>query len=113
MTAEEALQIHRNLINEDGQAIKLRRYSGTGAGRVVSIERDTVAFVRTYGKSEIQGSVIQGDQSMITLVDTLTDMLPLTTNDFAVVDGVNYSIKNPIKRVVGGTLIAYELHTEG
>jgi len=113
MTPEEALTSHQVLISENGQPIKLRRYAGNGAARAVSIERNTSAFVRTYGKSEIQGSVIQGDQSMIILVDTLTDMLPLTTNDFAVVEGIEYSIKNPIKRVVGGVLVAYELHTEG
>ena len=113
MSPEEATQMHQSLINENGQAIKLRRYAGNGAARAIVFDLDTQAFVRTYGKSEIMGSVIQGDQSMVTLVDTLTAMLPLTTNDFAVVNGLEYSIKNPIKRVVAGVLIAYELHTEG
>ena len=46
-------------------------------------------------------------------MDDLTSILPVTTNDKLVVAGKEFAIKNPMKRVVGGVLIALEIQAAG
>jgi hypothetical protein len=127
MTADEALESLRALIEENGQLIAIGRYAGTNRDRTDTVTR---AYVRYYGSSELIGTIVQGDQVAIALVDDLSGVLPVTVNDklivdFQVVDGVvtmngnetvggkEFAIKNPMKRVVGGTLIALEIHSKG
>lgn len=131
MNAEAAqlLAQYRDEIGRKGQPIAIGRYTGSGVGRT---RADTVtkAFVRYYRSEELIGTIVQGDQVAIALVDDLVGILPVTVNDklildFEVVDGVativdgatvrgnEFTIKNPMKRVVGGTLIALEIHSKG
>ena len=129
MTADEALASHRSLVGENGQPVAIGRYTVIGAGRA---RTDVVStgFVRNFGSSELTGLIVQGDQKAIVLVDTLAAVLPVTANDwlivgFEVINGVatmvngrvvggkEYAIKNPAKRVVGGVLIALEIHAKG
>lgn len=112
MTAAEALALHQMQINANGQTVSIRRYTGTGPSRTYA-DTATKAYVRNYGSDELIGAIVQGDQRAITLVDTLTSILPVTTNDKLVVGSKEYAIKNPMKRVVGGTLIALEIHAAG
>jgi hypothetical protein len=129
MTAEEALASHRALIDENGQLVAIGRYTGTGPDRPRT-DTPTMAYVRYYASSELKGTIVQGDQVAIVLVDGLSGILPVTVNDklivdFEVIDGVvtmvdgatvrgkEFAIKNPMKRVVGGTLIALEIHSKG
>ncbi|MEH2476244.1 hypothetical protein V1281_002587 [Nitrobacteraceae bacterium AZCC 2161] len=113
MTPADALQMTRNQVNENGQAVAIRRYTGPAGPNRAHDDYPTRAFVRNYGSKELIGSIIQGDQVAITLIDTLGGVLPVTTNDKLVVSGKEYAIKNPMKRVVGGVLIALELQCSG
>jgi hypothetical protein len=129
MTADEALASHKALIDENGQLVAIGRYTGTVPSRT---RTDTVtrAYVRYYGSNELIGTIVQGDQVAIALVDDLSGILPVTVNDKLIVDfqvingvitmdgastvgGKEFAIKNPMKRVVGGTLIALEIHSKG
>jgi hypothetical protein len=112
MTPDEALASHRSLVNENGQPVSIRRYTGTGPSRTFT-DTVTQAFVRNYGSKELIGSIVQGDQVAVTLVDMLSGILPVTTNDKLVVGTKEYAIKNPMKRVVGGVLVALEIHASG
>jgi hypothetical protein len=111
-TADAALLAYREMIGDLGQTVVIRRYTGTGASRPHT-DTATQAYVRNYGSKELIGSIVQGDQVAVTLVDTLSAILPVTTNDKLVVDSKEFAIKNPMKRVVSGTLIALEIHAAG
>jgi hypothetical protein len=111
-TADEVLVAYREMISDLGQPVAIRRYVGTGPSRTHT-DTATMAYVRNYGSSELVGAIAQGDQKAITLVDGLAGILPVLTSDKLVVDGKEFSIKNPMKRVVAGTLIALEIHAAG
>lgn len=111
-SAAEFLEDYLGLIGEEGQDVSIRRYTGTGPTRT-HVDTATTAYVRNYGSDELVGAIVQGDQKAITLVDTLSSILPVTTNDKLVVGSKEYAIKNPMKRVVGGTLVALEIHASG
>lgn len=112
MTPADALSMYQALIDENGQDVAIRRYIGTGPSRTSS-DTVTKAYVRSFGSDELIGSIVQGDQVAIALVDGLSGILPVTTNDKLVVGTKEFAIKNPKKRVVGGTLIALEIHASG
>ncbi len=112
MTPATALELTRALVNENGEAVAIRRYSGVTPARTF-IDTPTTAFVRNFGSTELIGAVVQGDQVAIALVDTLAAILPVTTADFLVVGTKEFAIKNPRKRVVGGVLIGLEIHAKG
>lgn len=111
-TASEALATYREMVSDVGQPVAIRRYTGVGSART-SVDTATKAYVRNYASDELIGAIVQGDQKAITLVDTLSGILPVLTSDFLVVDNREYAIKNPMKRVVGGTLVALEIHAKG
>ena len=112
MTPAEALDLHRTLINENGQDVAIGRYAGTGPSRTRT-DTATKGYVRNYGANELIGSISQGNQVAIVLVDALSGILPVTTNDKLIVGTKEFAIKNPKMRVVGGTLIALEIHAAG
>jgi hypothetical protein len=112
VTPDEALDQHRRLIGEVGETVYVRRFTGSTPART-HVDTETTAYVRNYGSNELIGSITQGDQRAITLVDTLSSILPVTTNDKLVVGTKEFAIKNPMRRVVGGTLIALEIHAAG
>lgn len=112
MTPAEALDSYRRMIGEHGQPVSIRRYSGAGPARTF-VDTATQAYVRNFGSDELLGGIMQGDQRAIALVDDLAPILPVTTNDKLVVGAKEFSIKNPMKRVVAGVLIALEIHATG
>lgn len=113
MTPGEALAMYRRQINENGRAVSIRRYSGTGPSRT-HVDTATRAYVRNYGSDELVGAIVQGDQVAIALVDDLAAILPVRITDKLVIAGeVEKAIRNVRKREVGGTLIALEIHAAG
>jgi hypothetical protein len=122
---------YQRKIAKSGQWIAIRRY-GSGSPRPW-VDTLTRAYVRYYSSKELTGLIVQGDVSAIALVDTLSGILPVTTNDklvtgFAGFDapgttptltgghvsgGKETAIKNPMKRTPSGTLIALEIHASG
>lgn len=111
-TASEALATYREMIADVGQPVVIRRYSGTGPARSY-VDTASTAYVRSYASNELIGSIVQGDQVAITVIDDLGPVLPVTTNDLLVIGGKEFAIKNPMKRVVSGVLIALEIHAKG
>lgn len=103
MTPDEALASHRAMIREIGEDILIRRPG----------EADVTVRARVIGyqPKELIGPIVQGDVKIIVLVDTLGALLPLTTNESAVVRGRVLAIKgvDDNTRRIGGTLIALEL----
>ena len=111
-TASEAVTTYREMVADVGQPVAIRRYTGTGPARS-PVDTATMAYVRYYASNELIGGIVQGDQVAIALVDTLSAILPVTTNDFLVIGAKEHAIKNPMKRVVSGVLIALEIHAKG
>ena len=119
-------------IGKVGQWIAIRRYTGTGPTRTFG-DTLTRAYVRYFASTEMVGTVVQGDLQAIALVDSLTAILPVTTNDRLVTGfygcdnpnepppltsgqitgGKETAIKSAIKRTPGGTLIALVIHAVG
>lgn len=112
MTPDAALAMYRRQVDMHGQPVAIRRYSGTGPARSF-VDTPTQAYVRNFGSDELLGGIMQGDQRAIALVDDLGPILPVTTNDKLVVGAKEFTIKNPMKRVVAGVLIALEIHATG
>jgi hypothetical protein len=131
--AQELLAQYQTKIAKSGQWIAIRRYTGpVGPSRPWT---DTLAraYVRYYSSKELIGSIVQGDVAAISLVDTLGGILPVTTTDKLILgfdgfdvpgttptlvgahvsNGKETTIKNPMKRTPGGTLIAIEIHAAG
>lgn len=114
MTPSEALASHRAFINELGEPVIVRRYSGVGALRT-PIDTASRARVVGYTPAQLVGSIVQGDRLVIMLVDTLGAILPLTTNDSLVIRGREVKIKSidDNTRRVAGVLIALMVHAAG
>lgn len=114
MTADEALAQHRAMINEVGEDIIVRRITGTGP-TPAHTDIVTRARVMGYQPSQLVGAIVQGDRRVIALVDTLSSMLPITTNDKVVVRGKVLAIKSvdDSTRRIAGTLIALEIQCSG
>lgn len=131
--ADELLAQYRSKIAKSGQWIAIRRYTGSPAPNRPFSDTLTRAYVRYYSSKELIGAIVQNDLSAICLVDTLGAILPVTTTDklvtgftgFDVRDatppmtdgktllGKETAIKNPMKRMPEGRLIAIEIHAVG
>lgn len=111
--ADRVLEVYRQQIERLGQTVAIRRYTGTGPART-HVDTATRAYVRNYSSNELVGAIVQGDQVAITLIDDLSGILPINTNDKFVISGEpEKAIKNVRKRRVGDTLIALEIHAAG
>lgn len=111
-----AAEIKRAYAGELKETIGVRRYTGAGASR----PRYDI-YIRgkatPYGTDELVGTVVQGDQRVILLVEDIIAAqmsLPITVNEFVVVKGKQLAIINPAERKApDGTLVAYELQVRG
>jgi hypothetical protein len=108
-------------MEEVGEEIKIRRYFGTGMNRN-KFEVKTLGRLVDYASTELIGTILQGDQKLIVLVDDLETFqfpLPIVKNDKVVVkrNGVEKEINiegpNGNTRRIAGELIAYELQVRG
>jgi hypothetical protein len=114
MTADEALASHRAFINEVGETITIRRFTGSGAPRPKT-DTTTKARVVGYRPEEMLAPITQGDRKVIALVDDLSAILPVVLTDKVVIRGKELAIKaiDDNTRRIGGTLIALELTVGG
>ena len=112
MTPEDMLQSYRSQIAEKGIAISIRRYTGQGTLAVPN-DYPTQGFPRNFDASELVGSIQQGDQTVVILVDSLDAVLPVTNRDKVLIGSKELAIKNVKNRRVGSTLIALELQVAG
>lgn len=96
----------RRAIERVGETIAIRR---------AGVDTNTTARVTRNDASSLAGEAVQGRFHLIALVDTLADLLPITTADAVVVRGRQYQIVavDDNSRRVGGTLIALNIEAEG
>lgn len=114
MNAAEALASLRSFLREVGEDVVVRRYLGTGPART-AIDRVARARVKGYQPSDLVGAIVQGDRKVVILVDTLADLLPLSTTDKLVIRGREAAIKgvDDNTRRIGGVLIGLDLQVAG
>lgn len=117
MTPDAIKSAYRRMMNERGETIIIRRYTGSGENRA-KFDAEAMAVVSGYAPQDLVGSVIEGDRKLIVLAEDLVEAgleLPLTENDKAVVQGRELQIFAPdaSTRRVSGVLIAYELQARG
>lgn len=124
MTPSDALASLRTQMAAHGQAVLIRRYSGTGPTRTKT-ESEVMARLRGAGSATLVGAVVQGKFTAIVINDplasvaagkvALSSLLPLTTNDKLVVSGRELSIEaiDDQSRRLGGTLVGLNLQVTG
>src|SRR5690349_17315080 len=95
MTPSEALASHRAFINEVGETVSIRRFTGgSGASRTYT-DTATTARVIDTGSDTLVSTNRQRKYKLIALVDTLSAILPVTVDDRVVLsDGKVLSILN-------------------
>jgi hypothetical protein len=117
MNVEQLRDTYRRMIDNIGEWIVLRRYTGQGANRP-RFDVNVRAAVRGYGPEELVGSIRQGDREIIILSQDLIDKqfaLPITENDRAVVRGKELAVMAPDDSTIriGPSLIAYKFTGRG
>lgn len=113
MSPEECRATYRQMIDEAGETVLVRRYTGTGQNRPY-FEAAVKARVIGFKPQELIGGLRQGDQRLILLNEDLLNAqfpTPLLDTDKVVVNGREITIQAPDKstRRVAGELIAYDL----
>src|SRR5262249_26314197 len=71
VTPHQAKSAYGRMLDEVGEPVVIRQYSGTGAGRAVSAEATVQARVTEFSPSELVGSIVQGDRNLIVVADDL------------------------------------------
>lgn len=114
MTPSEALDSHRQMLNEIGRDIIIRRWSGPADARVKT-EITTRARVMGYAPEKVVGAVQLGDRKVIALADSLSSLLPLLDSDKVVIDGAEFGIRfiDDQTRRIAGVLVALEIQITG
>lgn len=117
MTPAEVRQSYRENMDAVGETIVIRRYTGTGVGRVPH-NTNVRARVTGYDERELVGTVQQGDRKIIMLVEDLITAgfaVPVTPNDKIVLRGSMISIVtvDDSTRRIQGELVAYEIQARG
>ena len=112
--ADQLLVQYRTKINQIGEDVVFRRFTGSGTPRP---HTDVTAKARVMGyhASELVGPIVQGDRKVIAMAEDLSSLLPITTNDKLVVRGKELAIKSvdDSTRRIGTTLIALTLQVSG
>lgn len=95
-------------------AITIRRYDSSRAWTDYAV----TGYIRVFGGKELVGTIVQGDQMVIVLAESLTQAgfaAPVTTFDKVVGTDRERAILAPIveRKTLDGTLIAYELQVRG
>lgn len=117
MTPDEIRAHYSSFMDEVGETILIRRWYNTG---LVRTKFECEVRARSVGETEdaIVGDLHQGMRRLIVLIEDLERMqfpLPITTNDYVVIDGKQMAIAkcDDQTRRVQGVLIALELSVRG
>ncbi len=117
MTPEFLKAAYRRLIDQVGEVVIIRRYTGSGANRP---HYDTTVKARVIDDVPHVniGTIQQDDKKLILLAEDLATgqiPLPLRNGDKAVIRGKEHNIEkaDDNTRRVQGVLIAYELQCRG
>lgn len=113
MTADQIKAAYARQLKE---TIVIRRYTGAGTVRP-RLDVEARGKATQYGAEELIGTVQQGDQKVIVLVDDLGSRgfaLPVNSNDKVVIAGKEHAIINPgLRKAPDGTPVAYEMQVRG
>lgn len=119
MTPEEVRADYRSAMNEAGETITIRRYTGTGQNRPF-FDADVMARPMGYRPAELVGGIQQGDTKLIVLAEDLIEaQFPLPKSGEkglkAIIGGREKSIEaiDDQTRRIQGVLIAYEMTVRG
>jgi hypothetical protein len=125
MTPAQSLDQHRLMLAEIGEDIEIRRYTGSGASRVVVKRAIIRGRVLGMGSKELVGETVQGTRKIILLNDpdaaiapgnvALAELLPLATTDklfFRNSEVAILGIDDDTRRIAG-VLIALEILVRG
>lgn len=117
MTPDAIKASYRRALDQVGEAVTVRRYSGTGPSRTKTDVAVTGRLLE-YDPAELAGGIEQGDRKLILLAEDIAGggiTLPLTVDDRVVVRGKEMRLLAPddSTRRVAGVLIAYELQVRG
>ncbi|QDP20666.1 hypothetical protein [Bradyrhizobium cosmicum] len=124
MTADEALDMLRRQLDEHGEDVIIRRWSGPANARVST---EAIVRGRPVGlkAEQLVGSIRAGDCKVIVINDpaakvlsgkvALSALLPLTTNDKIEVGGRELAIKYPddMTRRVAGVVTGLDIFAGG
>lgn len=117
MTPAAARSALRRQIAQHGEAVTVRRYSGTGEARS-SADYATTGRVTGYLPDQLAGNLQQGDRKVIMAYEDLAATaiaLPLLITDKLVLRGKELAIKalDDNTRRLAGEIIAYEIGVAG
>jgi hypothetical protein len=117
MTPDSVKASYRSMLDEVGESVLIRRYTGTGANRP-KFDAEVRARVMEFKPAELVGTIQQGDRKLIVLADDLATAqmpLPLRKGDKAVVSGKELNIEgvDDNTRRIAGVLVAIELQVRG
>jgi hypothetical protein len=119
MTPDAARASYRRALDQAGETILIRRYTGAGTSRPQS-SWPVRARVVAYEPKELVGGIVQGDRKLIVLQEDLVaagfpGRIETGPNWKAVVRGVELQIKaaDDNTRRIAGELIAYEIRAGG
>jgi len=117
MTPAETRAAYSLNMDAVGETITIRRFTGTGVGRVAS-DTDVRARVTGYDYRELVGTIQQGDRKVIVLYEDLIGAgfaVPVLPTDKIVLRGTMISIVtvDDSTRRLQGELMAYEIQARG
>lgn len=117
MTPDQVKASYRRAVDEAGETITFRRYTGSGASRP-HFDADLRARVTGYAPDEMVGEIQQGDRKIIALAEDLIAAqvpLDLRRGDKVIVRGVEMNIEaaDDSTRRLQGVLIALEIRARG
>lgn len=117
MNVDEIKASYRRMMNEVGEEVAIRRFTGTGANRPY-FDATVMARVMDFKPSDLVGEIIQGDRNLIVIAQDLIDAqvpMGVRKGDKAVVRGKELNIEavDDNTRRVQGQLIAYVIRVRG
>lgn len=117
MSPDSIKATYRRMMNERGETVVHRRFTGAGPNRP-RFDADVMGVEWGYEPRDYVGSIVQGESRFILLVEDLVEAqiaLPVTTNDKLVVKGRELSITGVDTGTRGssGETYAYVLRVKG